>query len=433
MAEDSFDVIVIGGGPAGLMAAGSAAVHGRRTALFEALPRVGAKLLATGGGRCNLTNTLPADKLMASFGKRGRFMSPALELLDSCALREFFSDLGVPSHAEDSFHVFPKSEKALDVQEALLRRCRVSGVRIFTNCQVESFLFAEASLPEDAATGDEGHLQTRILTGVAAQGQVWQAKAAILATGGIGYPELGGKGSGYDLARQAGHSIVQPVPALAPLVIKEEWPRRCAGIVLPRARLWIDQPKCDKSGMAGELLFTHRGISGPAALDISGEVAAMLVDRGEVPLRLAPHADRDANAWRKMVDAWPASAGSRLVRNLVDQVLPSTLAVEACKLAGSIGEIRAAELSRRNREVLCQLLAGLPLTCQSTEGFSRAMVTRGGVDLRGVDPRTLESRLVSGLFFAGEALDLDGPCGGYNLQWAFSSGMLAGESAAVAC
>ena len=415
MPQLTTDILIIGAGPSGMMAAISAARSGRRVAVCDQMAQPGRKLLATGGGRCNLTNTLDNARLMAAFGPEGFFMRPALAEMDSLGLRRFFSALGVPTHSPDGIHVFPVSESAQDVLDALTREMAQLGVTVLPKTRVRSL-----------------RLEGRALRGVELEAGVLDAPSVIIATGGKSYPELGATGHGYVLAHAVGHSIAPPVPALVPLIAQETWPRDCAGVVLNDADLWVSMPQRGhrfRQGARGELLFTHRGISGPAALDLSRHVSWLLVDHETVPIRINLTPDRDARAWTALIDEWQRIHGKKMVRTLLDAYLPGSLAAVICTLAGIRPDAQPAEVTRPQRQALAELVTGLPLTITATEGFGKAMVTRGGVRLKGVDPATLESRTVKGLFFAGEVLDLDGPCGGYNLTWAFSSGWLAGKAA----
>jgi len=411
MPEPVFDLAVVGAGPAGLLAAIAAAELGRRVVLLEQLPRPGVKLLATGGGRCNLTNTLPPGEFPARFGRHGRFILPALDAFGPDDLRRFLHSLGVPTAAPDGLHVFPVSDSAADVQRALVRRARDLGVRLRL-----------------ATTARALWIEDDTLRGIQTSSGRVAANAVVLATGGKGYPDLGATGAGYALARETGHTIVEPTPALVPLVTRETWPRELAGIALSPARVRIDLPGRPPAGIAGDLLFTHTGLSGPAVLDLSGDVAVLLRDRAEVPLRLdlAPRTTRAE--WLARLDSWPLSEGRKALRTLLAAHFPRALADLLCRLAGLDPATRPAQVSRPARRTLADLFTALPLTVTATEGWDRAMVTRGGVALKEVDPQTLRSRLVPGLAFAGEILDLDGPSGGFNLQWAFSSGHLAGSS-----
>ena len=412
------DVAVVGAGPSGQTAAIAAAQRGAEVILCEHLDRPAAKLLVTGGGRCNLTNTLSRGEFMRAFGHHGRFMDPALRKMDSRALCEFFAGLGVQTYSPDGLHVFPSSNSAASLQQALQRRLDELGIRRLLGAEVTGLWIEGGSLRG---------LETR-------HGRV-AAPAVVLATGGKSYPDLGATGSGYNLAQQAGHTVATPTPALVGLVTLESWPRRCAGIGLPQARVWIDLRRQSKAGVSGEILFTHRGISGPAVLDLSGDVAALLMKHSAVPVRVDLSPGISAQQWLERFDQWRQGQGGKGVRSLLGQYLPSALAQIVCDLAlgprpPDSPAVVAAAMTRQQAKATASLLTAMPLTVPGTEGFGKAMITRGGVSLRQVDPRTLESKLLPRLFFAGELLDLDGPCGGFNLQWAFASGNLAGLSAA---
>ncbi len=408
------DIVVVGGGPAGLMAAVAAAESGAQVVVLERLSRPGNKLVATGGGRCNLTNTLDTAEYLARFGKQGNFMRPALAGLNAPGLLAFFKSLGVETHCADGFHYFPVSESAVQIRDVLTARCRAMGVDIRTGAEALSLRV------------EEGRIR-----GIETNSGLVEVSAVILAAGGCAWPELGSNGSGFELARTAGHSIVPPVPALVPLVTRQDWPRRCAGIVVQGARLRIDLPKASRTGMTGDLLFTHRGLSGPAALDLSGEIARRMEDSGQpLPLRLHLTNEQSPEVWSGRINGWRTEHPKRLVRNLVSEQLPHSLAEAACGETGIGAELRAADLPKTTARALADWLAGVVVEITGTEGFNRAMVCAGGVSTREADPKTLQSKVAAGLFFAGEVLDIDGPCGGYNLQWAFSSGRLAGRSAA---
>lgn len=419
-------VIMVGAGPAGLMAAIAAARGGARVVVCEQLDRPGAKLLTTGGGRCNVTNLVGEPEFVAAFGRQGRFILPALRAMGPEQLREFLAGCGVPTYAEDGVHVFPCSSRAADVLAALLDECAKLRVEIRCEASVTGLMVDEGNLPADLPA-EAGRPK---VCGAVVNGETLAANAVIIATGGRSYRRLGGTGGGYVLARQAGHTLVEPTPALAGLVTKEPWPAQCAGVSLSGVRVWIDLPKHRGSSRTGDVLFTHTGVSGPAVLDLSGDVAALLAKGGAAPVRMELRAGVSAAEWQRRLGEQQRVQPRRQVGVLLAEELPRRLADVVCKLAGDVGALRAAEMSKAVQRRLAELLAGLPLTVTATAGFEQAMVTRGGVALKEVDPETLASRLAAGLYFAGEVLDLDGPCGGYNLQWAFSSGWLAGESAA---
>lgn len=409
---ESCDVAVIGGGSAGLMAAAAAAQAGARVEVFERLPGPGRKLCATGGGRCNLTRHAAAEEIMAAFGKRGRFMAPALEKLDPPGICRYFAGLGVPTASEDGVHVFAASGRAEDVANALQKDCLKRNVRVRTGERVTSLLI------EDGA-----------IRGLEARGRRIRARAVILAAGGCSHPALGSDGSGHALARQAGHEIAEATPALVPLLAAEPWVGTLAGIVLP-VRLWIrDSRPGGRRVTEGPMLFTHSGISGPATLDISGDVAVAL-QNGDVTLCAQVAPGLDAGAWSaRLEETAQKDGGRRTLRATLAMWMPARLADTLLDRERMNGNMRLAGLSHANRDRLAALLGALPLKIRGAGGWARAMVTRGGVRLKEVRPETLESRLVRGLHLAGEILDLDGPCGGYNLTWAFASGRLAGCSA----
>jgi predicted Rossmann fold flavoprotein len=460
------DVAVVGAGPAGMMAALAAAEGAglgaagpgpagtvpaaRRVVILEQLDRPGARLLATGGGRCNLTNTLEARDFAKRFGRAGAFIRHAITELDPEALREFFGALGVETVAEEGGAVYPFTHSALTVQQAMVNRCRELGVQILAGTEAKDLLLRDGAvvglvLAGGSVDGDPGGAEAANRAETHPP-RVLEASRVIVACGGRSYAELGGTGGGYALARTAGHEIVEPTPALVDLRTKETWSASCAGISIAAARLSIDLPRAPRarsagpgqahskgpgqSSVTGDVLFTHEGLSGPAALDLSGDVVERLRHRGEVPIRLEIWPGETPQQWQGRLDEWRVSAGRRAVRGLVAERMPARLAAAICDLSGVGPDATAAHLDSRQSRSLAEALAGLRLTATGSGGFQKAMVTRGGVDLRDVDARTMASRLVKGLFFAGEVLDVDGPCGGFNLQWAFASGRLAGLSAA---
>jgi len=407
-------VTIIGAGPAGLMAALAAAEHGATVTVCESLPRPGAKLLATGGGKCNLTNILAPFDLAMRFGRQGRFLLPALAALPPDALRQWLAAHGVPTTVTDGFHVFPVSQRAGDVLAALLENCRTRNVTIRTDCPVT-----------------ELQLRNGAVTGVLDNDGPHPADRVILAAGGKGYPALGGRGAGYELARQAGHELVEPTPGLVGLQTAETWPGTCTGISFADSTVTIALPKYRQLPGRGELLFTHHGISGPAVIDLSAEVGVLLRKHpAGIPLTLHLRTDCSPDWWNTEFDRWQREDGKKHLVNLLSPHVTHAVAEALCAAAGNIAHRKAAEFTAAERENLTRMLTAAPVTAIGSDGWEKAMVTRGGVSLKKVDPNTLQSRLVDGLYFAGEVLDLDGPCGGFNLQWAFSSGWLAGTSAA---
>ena len=409
-----FDVIVVGAGPAGMMTAISSARHGARVAILEQLNRPGLKLLATGGGRCNVTNTLDSDAFMERFGKHGRFMHPALNAMNGSKLRVFLAEHGVPTVSPDNFHIYPASNTSASVLHALWKLCSDQNIQRFLGTEAKSLLVDNESV-----------------TGIGTGAGPIAARSVVLATGGKSYPDLGATGSGFVLASGAGHTVTTPLPVLVPLVTRETWPRELSGVSLRQAHVWIDLPRRQKASCTGDMLFTLTGVSGPAILDLSRDVVPLLHEHGDVPIRINLQPETSVGQWNARFDDWQSAHGRKKVLKLLDQHLPASLARMILRLAGMADDVPAASFSRQQRDAVLELVTRLPLTVKSAGGFDNAMVTRGGVSLREVDPKTLQSRKVRGLYFAGEILDLDGPCGGYNLQWAFSSGWLAGLCAAA--
>lgn len=407
------NVTVIGAGPAGMMAAIAAAAAGAQVTLCERQAKPGRKLAASGGGRCNLTNRLDAETFMRRFGPQGRFLSHALRRFGRDELLRHLQEWGVPCAAEDGFHYFPASQRATDVLQALTQRLTQLGVHI-----------------RASTTARDLEIEGGRVRGVTTDGETLPSDAVILAAGGAAWPALGGCSLGYGLAKRAGHAIVDPVPALVGLKTRETWPTQCSGVTLPDARAWIDQPEFRKRGTAGILLFTHAGLSGPLILDLSGDVNALLRTMPAVPLRISLTPGVAPAEWRGRMEQWRIRRGTKSVRNLLAECLPRSLAGALAQACGIGPELAAARITAQARDRLIEGLSAAPLTVAGSGGMRQAMVTRGGVCLKEVSPADLQSRLVKGLYFAGEVLDLDGPCGGYNLQWAFSSGWLAGAAAA---
>ena len=405
-------LVVIGGGPAGMMAAIVAARAGQRAILCEGQTRLGLKLLASGGGRCNLTNTLPAEEFMARCGRHGRFMAPALAHFGADRLREFLAELGVETHAPDARRVFPVSHQATAVHAALVGELARLGVEIRLGELVGELL-----------------LEGETLHGVATSRGPIPAGHVVLATGGRGYPPLGGGQAGYDLARQAGHRVTETFPAIVPLIVEETWPGECRADTIPKATLQIRGRGQRGLRAQGDLIFTEHGLAGPLILDAAREITPLLA--GGEPVRATLQlTDGDEEAWNVRLAA-PDRGGP--VRRWLAQWVPDSLADVFCRLAEVRTSHEVSSLGQRDRHRLAAVLAQTPVTIVASEGWDKAMVTRGGVSLKEVVPDTLASRIMPGLSFAGEALDLDGPCGGFNLQWAFASGALAGATAGRLC
>ncbi|MBE0497659.1 MAG: NAD(P)/FAD-dependent oxidoreductase [Campylobacterales bacterium] len=404
-----YDVIIIGSGAAGMLAAITAARRGKKVLLLEKLSKLGAKLKATGGGRCNLTNTLPNEEFMARFGKEGRFMTPALEAFDHKKVQAFFEEIGVESHAPDGYRIFPTTHNAGTILSALEAEMKRLGVELTCQERAEELLFSEEQVE-----------------GVKTQTHDYYAPSVIIATGGLGYPVLGAEGDGYPLARSVGHKVTELFPAMMPLRVKESWVQNCRADTISKVELRVNLPKLKKLRAKGDLIFTKNGIRGPVVLDFAREVTPLIAQYGEVPLLLnmtkGMNEEQILSHLKKELD----KDTNQSTLDLLKTLLPEPLSRELCRLSGVDAELGFNKLPGFNRAELTKLLAWTPLTVTGHEGFKMAMITRGGVSLKEIRPETMESKVIKGLFFCGEVMNLDGPCGGYNLQWSFASGYLAG-------
>ncbi len=406
-------VVVVGGGASGMMAAGRAAERGADVLLLEKMPRLGSKLGITGKGRCNLTNEADLETFVGRFGPNGRFLYGAFSRFFTSDLREFFHRMGVLTVVERGGRVFPASGEARDVADALARYCREAGVRIRTQASVSRLL-----------------VEGERVAGVEAGGETFHARAVILATGGASYPGTGSTGDGYRMAASVGHTIVPVRPALVPLVTAETWVPRLAGVSLRnvRATLYLDGKAV--ASQFGEMLFTHFGLSGPIVLTMSRRAGEALEQgRVEIGVDLKPAlSDEQLDArLRRDLDRH----GKRAFHNVVRGLVPGKMVAVLVELAEVPSDKVAHQITSQERKRLFGLLRDLRMTVTAQRPLREAIVTAGGVALDEVNPRTLESRLVRGLYFCGELLDVDADTGGYNLQAAFSTGWLAGDAAAA--
>jgi predicted Rossmann fold flavoprotein len=400
-----YDVIVVGGGAAGIFAAIAAARDGKKVLLLEKLGDIGAKLKATGGGRCNLSNTLEPQEFMQRFGKNGRFMRDALHAFSRHDLIDFLDEIGIQTHAPDGFHIFPTSHNAATILAALKNELAQQRVTLLCHQRVERLLVDE----------------NRVI-GVAVGAQRYLSKHTIVATGGLGYPKLGAEGDGYKLATSAHHTVTDLSPAMMPLHTQEQWVANCRADTLPKVEIRIDLPK-NKLRAKGDLIFTKKGIRGPVVLDFAREITPFFKKHTTIPILV--NLTKGMNE-QQIYDHCKAHTAQTLIATL-ECLLPHSVALEMLQLVGIDPHSSFKKITGKEREALIKLLAWTPLTITGHDGYDYAMITRGGISLKEIDPKTMQSRCVKGLYFCGEVIDIDGPCGGYNLQWAFSSGYLAGK------
>ena len=408
-----YDVIVVGGGPAGLFAAGFAARQGARVLLLEKNRQCGAKVLITGKGRCNVTHDEHDPRKFAEhFGRDGRALLTALYAFGVAETVEFFAGQGVPLKVERGGRVFPQSGLAEDVQKALVAFARDAGVEMRTNCEVKDLV---------VASGRVGSIET-------SEGR-FSADNVIVATGGLSYPETGCTGDGYRWAEACGHRLVRPEPALMPVRLKEPWTAQVSRFNLKNVRisLCVDGEKVDER--FGEAFFTRSGIGGPIVLDLSSRIRDEL-KRGRVTLLLDFKPAVATELFDKRLQRELSEHNNQAFGNSLGGLLPRDMIPVFIMLAGIDPNKKCHSVTRAERLRLLGLFKAMPLEVTACEGFRRAIITSGGVSLSDIDMRSMRSKKIANLFFAGEIIDLDGPTGGFNLQVCWSTGYLAGISAA---
>ncbi|MDD5475676.1 MAG: NAD(P)/FAD-dependent oxidoreductase [Syntrophales bacterium] len=413
-------IIVVGAGPAGMMAAGQAASRGAGVLLVEAMDRPGRKLRITGKGRCNITNDRPMDEFLRRFGLGGRFLKHCLHDFFAPDLRAFLASLGVETVTERGNRVFPSGNRAEEVVDALTDWTEQQSVIIKTSVRALEVIVKAGRIRglrvKNMVTGKEDNLH---------------AHALVIATGGMSYPLTGSTGDGYRLARHAGHSIVPLRPALVPLETEGDRARRLQGLSLRNVRASLRIAGKKGGSEFGEMLFTHFGVSGPIILTLSGRAVDALQDgKGvELSIDLKPALDEDKLDARLLRDF--ETHGKMRFRNLLKGLLPPLMVPICLEMTGISADKQGSQVAANDRRRLRSWLKDFRLSVKGHRPIDEAIITAGGVDLKEVNPKTMESRIVKGLFFAGEVLDIDADTGGYNLQAAFSTGCLAGRSAAA--
>lgn len=409
-------VIVVGGGPAGMMAAAVAAEKGARVTLLEKKERAGKKLKLTGKGRCNLTSALDMGNFMSGYAGNGRFLYSALNQFSNQDLINFFNKRGLATVIERGQRVFPASGRAEDVAGVLYQNMLDNGVEVICRCQVQGV-----------------EIESSRVKGITIEGGVIPCDSIIIATGGMSYPGTGSTGDGYEWARAAGHRIIPPRPGLVPLVAKEEWVKKLQGLSLKNVEATAYQLDGSRINQEfGEMLFTHFGVSGPIILSMSRDIGEVLYRRQEtirLCIDLKPALSEEKLDERLQRDLETYSR--RQFKNSLERLLPKKLIPIIVDLSGIDENKESHQVTRAERRNLLQLLKSLEITITATRPIAEAIVTAGGVDVKEINPKTMESKLIKGLYFAGEILDVDGYTGGFNLQAAFSTGYLAGKSAAI--
>ncbi|MGN0604891.1 MAG: NAD(P)/FAD-dependent oxidoreductase [Oscillospiraceae bacterium] len=403
-----YDVIVIGGGAAGCMAAIRAALNYRHTLIIEPNKRIGRKLMITGKGRCNVTNNCDIEELMKNIPVNSRFLYSAFSNFSSADTMNFFEMAGVPLKTERGNRVFPVSDKAEDIVKALERELKRNKVDIMHDKVTEIIV-------------DDG-----VCCGVKCGQKEINAQSVLIATGGKSYPLTGSTGDGYRLAEMAGHTITEIKPSLVPIVAEESYCRDMMGLSLKNVMLYLyDGKKCIYKEM-GEMLFTHFGVSGPLVLSASSHIRKMEKGRYSMKIDLKPALSHEQLDKRLQKDF--SEMINRSFSNALGKLLPSKMISTAVKLSGIPADIKVNSITREQRKAFAELIKEFPVTVKSFRPVEEAIITSGGVSVKEINPKTMESKLVSGLYFAGEVIDVDAYTGGFNLQIAFATGYCAGDN-----
>ena len=400
-----YDVVVIGAGASGIIAAISASRDGKKVLLLEKLSKIASKIKATGGGRCNLSNTLSSDDFMAKFGKHGRFMTKSLELFSKDDLIEFFDSIGLDTHCLDGFRIFPSTHNSQSVIDAFAEEMKKLEIEILCSSRVTNIKYENSKVKS-----------------VEVNEISYPCKNIIIASGGLGYSTLGAEGDGYIWAKESGHKITKTYPAMMPLHTKQRWVEHCRADTIAKVEMTVDIKKYKKLKAVGDLIFTKSGIRGPVVLDFAREITPLFDKYDEVPLKMNLIQGKNENDLINLFKQNPTLN----IQECLETILPTSVIKELANLCDVDILLKFKKLEGIKKESFVKILVSTPLTISGHDGFKMAMITRGGVSLKDIDPDTMKSKIIDGLYFCGEIIDIDGPCGGYNLQWAFSSGYLAG-------
>lgn len=401
------DLLIVGGGAAGLFAAVTAARRGRKIVLIDGNDRLGHKLSITGKGRCNLTNNCDMDTLMQNIPRNPRFLYSALSRCTPANVMAFFEGEGVPLKTERGRRVFPQSDSAQDIVRALIRAAECAGVTIHTQTRAKSLI-----------------IEGGVCTGVrlSGGGEI-SADAVLLATGGMSYPRTGARGDGYRMAEQAGHRVIPPQPSLIPLETAEHDPQEMQGLSLKNVTLTVKRGKKVIFSELGEMLFTHFGVSGPLVLSASCLIDAERLAETVLTVNMKPALTPEQLDSRILREF--GEVPNRAVGNILRSLLPASMVPVMLRRAGIPPEKKAHDITKKERTALITEIQRFTLHPSAVRPIAEAIVTRGGVSVKEVNPNTMESKLIRGLYFAGELLDVDAFTGGYNLQIAFATGYAA--------
>lgn len=409
----TYDVAVIGGGPAGMMAAGRAAELGKRVILLEKNSGVGKKLLITGGGRCNVTNNEPDNKkILAKFKDGGKYLASPFSQWNSESTLHFFNTRGMATVEEAEKRVFPITHKAQSVWDTLVSYMHETGVEVRGLSPVTSIVTDGESI---------SHIVLKNKTEI-------RAKSYILATGGVSRPETGSTGDGFTWLREIGHQVADTSGALVPLVSTDAWVRRLAGVSLPNVKITAFLNGEKQESRTGKILFTHVGLSGPAILNFSSDIAELL-KYGTVTLELDLLADLGPEKVNERLQELLKNESNKMVKNSLSHMILSALVVPALELSGIKPDTFGHSVTRDERLSLIRTLKAMPLTVDGLLGLDKAVITSGGLSLDEIDFKTMRSNKFTNLYVVGDLLNIDRPSGGYSLQLCWTTGFVAGSNA----
>lgn len=427
------NVIVIGAGAAGMMAAIAAAQNGNQVTVLEKNEKAGKKIYITGKGRCNITNACDVEELFNNVVTNKKFLYSAFYGFSNDDVVAMLKEAGLETKVERGDRVFPVSDRAGDVISALVRIMKRLGVRIEYDTTVTELVISHSDEVdgdmESSRTGKVGKKKAQgIIAGVkCSSGKIYKADAVIVATGGVSYPTTGSTGDGYEFARKSGHIVTALSPALVPFNVAEEDIKALQGLALKNSGVTIYDGKKKLYEDFGELLFTHFGVSGPTVLSASSYVAKKIKEHPlKLVIDLKPGLDTEQLDARVLRDFDEFT--NKNFNNALDKLLPKSLIPVVIRRSGIDEYKKVHEISREERQRLVNMIKNLEFTLTGLRGYNEAIITQGGVSIKEIDPSTMESKLVKGLYFAGEVLDLDAVTGGFNLQIAWSTGHLAGVS-----
>ena len=408
-----WDVVVVGGGPAGMMAAAQAAARGRAVLLLEKNQKLGKKLLITGGGRCNVTNNKPEVRTMLTqYKSGGKFLFSAFAQFAVDETIEFFTTRNLPLKEENEGRLFPETEKAESVWRVLVEGLQQSGVTVKSGSTVTRIM-------KDKLTGNF------VIT--LKQGEVFEARACVVATGGTSHPETGSTGEGFKWLENFGHTVVENNFALVPLALADAWAKKLGGVTLRDIKLTVTADGKKESSHLGKLLFTHFGVSGPTILNLSREIGELLT-HSRVTLLLDLFPKLDNGALREKLQNLLTTESNKKIKNILGQLIPAALVGPILGLAEIDAEMANHSVLRDERLKLVQLLKAIPLQVKGLLGADKAVISAGGVKLEEINFKTMESRLVPGLYLVGDILNIDRPSGGYSLQLCWTTGFVAGTN-----